>query len=166
MANKTYKFKTKSVGETENFGCYIAKTLDESSFGSAFIALRGEMGVGKTAFARGFAQYFGIKNVKSPTYSILNEYRGKANIFHFDTYRIDTEDDLISIGYDDYLKRPGYIICEWSEKIDEFLPYDCIFLSVNRVPGEESERNIELSLRGKTQNLSFEEKFRYDNTWL
>lgn len=159
MTEKTYNFKTKNVDETENFGYYIAKTLDEGSFGSAFIALRGEMGVGKTAFTRGFAEYFGIRNVKSPTYSILNEYRGKTSIFHFDTYRIETEDDLISIGYDDYLEREGYIICEWSEKIDEFLPYDCIFLSINRVCDKENERSIELSLRGNTQNLSFKEKF-------
>ena len=90
----------KCTAETEAFGAAVAKALNAAGIKRAFIALFGEMGVGKTAFTRGFASYFGISGVKSPTYTVLNEYRGKAKIHHFDFYRITDGDDLYSIGYD------------------------------------------------------------------
>ena len=76
-------YTTKSDIETENLGKDLAKMLENDEKGCRYIALFGEMGVGKTAFVRGFASYFGIKSVKSPTYTVVNEYAGKKNIFHF-----------------------------------------------------------------------------------
>ena len=104
----------------------------------------GEMGVGKTAFVRGFASYFGISAVKSPTYTVVNEYLGKTSIFHFDLYRISDEDDLYSIGYDDYLARRGYILVEWSERIASEIPDGAIFVKISRTANDESERTIEI----------------------
>lgn len=149
MNDGIFSFKTLSDVDTERLGAMLARSLEGASIKSAFIALRGEMGVGKTAFTRGFGGYFGIKNVKSPTYSLLNEYRAKANIYHFDMYRIESEDDLISIGYDDYLEKGGYILCEWSENIEEFLPSDVIFVTVSRVADNENAREITVNFRGK-----------------
>jgi tRNA threonylcarbamoyladenosine biosynthesis protein TsaE len=106
--------------------------------------MRGEMGVGKTAFTRGFSSHFGIRSVKSPTYTIVNEYRGRASVYHFDTYRIDDEDDLYSTGYDDYIAKDGFVICEWSEKIEQLLPEDSIFVTVCRTDGGDG-RKIEIS---------------------
>ena len=96
-------FYTGSAEETEEVGKRLASALENNKQKRAFIAMRGEMGVGKTAFTRGFASHFGISGVKSPTYTIVNEYRGKVRIFHFDMYRITDGDDLYSIGYDDYM---------------------------------------------------------------
>ena len=113
---------------------------------TAFVAMRGEMGVGKTAFVRGFASYFGICGVKSPTYSIVNEHRSdKASIFHFDMYRVESEDDLLSVGFYDYLSKEGYSIVEWSENIDEFIPSDAIFVTISRTAENENYRTIEIS---------------------
>ena len=155
MNDGIFSFKTLSDTDTERVGAFIAGCLEGASIKSAFLALRGEMGVGKTAFTRGFGGYFGIKNVKSPTYSLLNEYRGKANIYHFDMYRIESEDDLISIGYDDYLEKCGYVICEWSENIEEYLPHEVIFVTVSRVADDENAREITVNLRGeKFKNLN------------
>ena len=139
---------TKNTEETENVGKMLAKRLDELHLSRAFIAMRGEMGVGKTAFTRGFADYFGISGVRSPTYTIVNEYRGAVPIFHFDMYRIEDEDGLYSIGYDDYIERDGYIIAEWSENIDEFLPEDSIFVTISRTEDGESTRKI--TIKNKT----------------
>ena len=103
------------------------------------------MGVGKTVFTRGFASYFGISGVKSPTYTIVNEYSGGGvRIFHFDLYRISDSDDLMSIGYDDYVLREGYSIAEWSERIPEDIPEDAIFVSICRSPSDEDKRIIEI----------------------
>ena len=136
---------TKSAIETEDAGRALAKQLDEAGRKSAFIAMRGEMGVGKTAFTRGFASHFGISGVKSPTYTVVNEYRGRASIFHFDMYRISDGDDLYSIGYDDYVRSECYLIAEWSENIEDEIPSDAIFVTISRTDGGSEERKIEIS---------------------
>ncbi len=138
-------FLTHSADETEAVGRELAKTLDESGRRRAFIALRGEMGVGKTAFTRGFASHFGISGVKSPTYTIVNEYAGRTRIFHFDMYRIEDSAGLASIGYDDYISTDGYCIAEWSENIEDELPSDAVFVTVSRLRDEEDGRSIEIS---------------------
>lgn len=137
-------YYSKSAEETEKIGLQLAKKLDEAGVKRAFIAMRGEMGVGKTAFTRGFASHFGISGVKSPTYTIVNEHHGKANLYHFDMYRICDGDDLYSIGYDDYIEAEGYCIAEWSENIEEDIPEDAIYVSISRVDGREGERRIEI----------------------
>lgn len=135
---------TKSPAETEAVGASLAMKLEEGGRRRAFIAMRGEMGVGKTAFTRGFASHFGINGVKSPTYTIVNEYRGRVRIFHFDMYRICDGDDLYSIGYDDYVETDGYCIAEWSENIENEIPEDAIFVTISRVEGDADGRRIEI----------------------
>lgn len=138
-------YTSKSTEDSENLGYMLAKKLHTGGNLSAFIAMRGEMGVGKTAFVRGFASYFGISGVKSPTYSIVNEHRhGDTSIFHFDMYRVESEDDLLSIGFYDYLSRRGYAIVEWSENIDEFIPDTAIFVTISRTENPDA-RTIEIS---------------------
>ena len=138
----TIKLKVFSAEETEQTGKELAKIFEEHRVSRAFIAMRGEMGVGKTAFTRGFASYFGIGAVKSPTYTILNEYRGKARIHHFDFYRIESEDDLYSIGFFDIVESDGYSIGEWSENIDEFLPEGFITVSIEKPEADSINERI------------------------
>lgn len=140
----TKTFYTKNPTETEEVGRKIAEGLENAGIRRAFIAMRGEMGVGKTAFTRGFAAYFGILGVKSPTYTIVNEYRGRARIFHFDMYRISDGDDLYSTGYDEYVETDGYTIAEWSENVEDFIPEGAIFVTVSRVAGNDEERRIDV----------------------
>ncbi len=136
---------SKSTEESEKIGYMLGEKLNTLAMSRAFIALRGEMGVGKTAFTRGFASYFGMGGVKSPTYSIVNEHRGaQHNIYHFDMYRIESDDDLYSIGYDDYLEKDGYMLVEWSENIEDFIPTDAIFVTISRTDTE-NERKIEIT---------------------
>ena len=144
-------FTVTSSAETEQAGYNLARTLFEKGIKRAFIALFGEMGVGKTAFCRGFASYFEIRSVKSPTYTVLNEYRGKVKIHHFDFYRITDGDDLYSIGFDDIIEEDGYSLGEWSENIVDFLPQDRIDVTISKLPSpspkEENIRNIEIIFR-------------------
>ncbi len=133
--------------ETEAVGKQLAEKLVKNGIKRAFIAMRGEMGVGKTVFTRGFASYFGILGVKSPTYTIVNEYRNSdgVRIFHFDLYRISDVDDLISIGYDDYVRETGYCIAEWSERAESELPKGTIYVTISRTCGDENERIIDIT---------------------
>ena len=135
-------YTTNNADETKKVGYELARELEESGR-AKFIALRGEMGVGKTAFTSGFCSYFGISSVKSPTYTVMNEYRGNgAVIYHFDMYRITDGDDLYSIGYYDYIDSDAYSIVEWSENIEDFLPELTVTVTIERAPDSESSRKI------------------------
>lgn len=130
------EFFTSTEAETEKVGFTLALTLLNEGRSYAFVALFGEMGVGKTAFTRGFCQALGITDVHSPTYTVVNEYEGgKHPVLHFDMYRIEDESGLYSIGYEDYLARDAYILCEWSENIEDFLPADAITVEISRTDG-------------------------------
>ena len=115
---------SESPEETEAIGASLAdRILSDRSF-PHFVALYGDLGVGKTAFIRGFTSRISPNaRVKSPTFSLVHEYRGTPlSVFHFDLYRIEDEDELYSIGFYDYLERLGICLTEWSEKIEYALP--------------------------------------------
>lgn len=130
-----------SAEETEQIGRALAEELLADGKTSAFIALFGDLGVGKTAFTRGFtAAITPTARVKSPTYTIVNEYRGgKVPVFHFDMYRIDGNDDLYSTGFYDYLDT-GYLLTEWSENIPFALPNTRINVTIEKTDGGEGRR--------------------------
>lgn len=106
------------------------------------IAYKGGLGAGKTTFTRGLAIGLGLgDNVSSPTFALVNEYRGKAlTLYHFDMYRITTEEGLESTGFYDYDFENSIAAVEWSENIDEFLPKNTIYITIN--PLGENEREI------------------------
>lgn len=134
-----------SAEETEALGRAIGERLLASGRRRLFIAYLGEMGVGKTAMTRGFVSAVAPgAAVRSPTYTVVNEYRGGAlPIFHFDMYRIEDADDLTSIGYDDYLMRDGIILCEWSENVREEIPEGALFITITRTD-DDTGRKITL----------------------
>lgn len=138
-------YRVNSDVETEEIGRKLAEMLTKGGIKRAYIAMRGEMGVGKTVFTRGFVSHFGRANVKSPTYTIVNEYKvGGVNIYHFDLYRISDGDDLESIGYHEYVESDAYSIVEWSERVPEYIPLDAITVTISRVPEDVSRREIEI----------------------
>lgn len=137
-------YTTESADETREVGYNLAKKLHTGGVKRAYIAMRGEMGVGKTAFVSGFASYFGIFGVKSPTYSVMNRYTSPegVRIYHFDMYRIADEDDLYSIGYDDYAEAEGYSLVEWSEKVEYAIPRSALYVTIERTANNECGRKI------------------------
>ena len=136
-------YRVSNDKETEQIGKSLAEMLTNLGIKRAYIAMRGEMGVGKTVFTRGFVSHFGRANVKSPTYTIVNEYRpGGTNVYHFDLYRISDADDLESIGYHEYVESDAYSIVEWSERVPEYIPEDAITVTISRVAEDESQRDI------------------------
>ncbi len=116
---------TSSAAETEALGASLAEALRTDPSLPPFVALYGDLGVGKTALIRGIASVLAPSaRVKSPTFALVHEYKGTPlSLFHFDMYRITGEDDLYSIGFYDYLDRNGICLVEWSEHIPYALPH-------------------------------------------
>lgn len=137
--------ETYSPEETESLGAYVGETYPDTQV----IALLGELGAGKTAFVRGLArQRQTVDQVSSPTYAIVNEYRGKRPICHFDMYRITDSDSLYDIGWEDYLSSGGLCVVEWSENILDALPEGTLFVRIEKT-GEQSRRITLLKKEGE-----------------
>lgn len=133
---------TQSPAETEKVGAALANAMTEDKSLPRFVALYGDLGVGKTAFTRGFASVLSPDSlVRSPTFTLVNEYRNKTtkqSLFHFDMYRIDSEDDLYSMGFDDYPDR-GICIAEWCEKIPYALPMHYLRVTITKNDTEQPD---------------------------
>ena len=149
MNKEIFSGTSLSPENTEEIGAELARSMLSDPSLPRFVAFYGDLGSGKTAFIRGFTSVISQNSaVRSPTFTIVNEYRGgSVPIFHFDMYRIESEDDLYSIGFYDYLDR-GICLCEWSENIEFALPDDYIRLEINRTAdiSEVNTRNIRASL--------------------
>ena len=127
------EYLSHSPEETEQLGEQLGRTLRPGSV----VAYRGDLGMGKTAFTRGLARGLGCTcRVTSPTFTIVNEYSGALPLFHFDMYRLDSSDDLFDIGWEDYLSRGGVCAVEWSERVEDALPEDALWVSIARGNGE------------------------------
>lgn len=142
MTDSLFNLITSSAEETEAIGASLATKMLDGEDLPSFVALYGDLGSGKTAFVRGFMSVISPKSaVRSPTFTIVNEYRGgRIPVFHFDMYRIDGDDDLYSIGFYDYLSA-GICLSEWSENIEFALPDDYIKLTISRVGSDDESAN-------------------------
>ena len=130
---------THSADETQALGQRLAKRLLPGDV----IAYFGDLGAGKTALTRGIAQGLGVTDlVTSPTYTIVNEYlTGRIPLFHFDMYRLGSSDELVDIGWEDYLARGGVCAVEWSENVEDALR-DAIHITIEKDPLEPDTRRI------------------------
>ena len=134
---------SKNEAETEAAGERFAKTLPDG----AVVALYGDLGAGKTAFVRGMARGLGLTaRVSSPTFTIVNEYLGSRELFHFDMYRLGSADELFDIGWEDYLNRGGVCAVEWSERVAEAFEGDEIPVRIEKTG--DTERRITIGEAG------------------
>ena len=129
--------QTTDISQTEALGMELAKHLKPGDF----VAMYGDLGAGKTAFVRGMASVLAPGDIiSSPTYTIVNEYHsGKHPFCHFDMYRIESEDDLESIGFYDYPKDAVFAV-EWCEKIPYALPESYYCVTIEKTETEEKRQ--------------------------
>ncbi len=108
-------------------------TAKEAKKGDIF-CLDGDLGAGKTVFAKGFAEALGITEpVTSPTFTIVKEYQGgRLPLYHFDVYRIEEPEEMEAIGYEEYFYGDGVCLVEWSTQIEELIPADAIRITIKR----------------------------------
>jgi tRNA threonylcarbamoyladenosine biosynthesis protein TsaE len=124
--------ETNSAEETFALG----KKLGEAAVAGAVFTLSGDLGVGKTVFAQGFAEGLGITGaVNSPTFTILQVYEeGRLPMYHFDVYRIEDPEEMYEVGFDDYLYGQGVCLIEWAEMVAEMLPEDYTAVTIAKAP--------------------------------
>ena len=136
------EYLSHSPEETEHIGEMLGRRLRPGTV----VAYRGGLGMGKTAFTRGLARGLGCAGrVTSPTFTIVNEYdEGRLPLFHFDMYRLGSSDELFDIGWEDYLTRGGVCAVEWSERVDDAMPADTLWVDIARGT-DESDRIITIS---------------------
>lgn len=128
-----------SEKETQEVGRRVAQKVRRG----AVISLRGSLGAGKTVFAKGFARELGITEaIVSPTFTLVQEYDGRLRMYHLDLYRLSGEDEFESMGGEDFLYSDGVALIEWSEKIEDMLPEDTIY--VDLTINEDLSRDIEI----------------------
>lgn len=135
------EYLSHSPEETEHIGEMLGRRLRPGTV----VAYRGGLGMGKTAFTRGLARGLGCAGrVTSPTFTIVNEYDGATPLFHFDMYRLGGSDELFDIGWEDYLTRGGVCAVEWSERVDDAMPADTLWVDIARGT-DESDRIITIT---------------------
>ena len=126
-------FISKSEKDTFRFASNLAQRIKVGSV----VALLGNLGSGKTTFAKGFAMGLNItEHVGSPTFKIISEYVGNPhNLYHIDSYRLEDENDFLKIGGEEFLnQKRGITLIEWASLIKGILPKDTIFIYFKRLP--------------------------------
>lgn len=153
MKKTLFESVTESTEETSQYGRRLADMLLADPSLPRFVALDGDLGTGKTEFVRGFASVVAPgAAVRSPTYTLVNEYRTSDNLpplFHFDVYRINDEDDLYSTGFYDYPDR-GICLVEWCELIPYAVPPVYISVQIEKTGISPDQRRITVSLMDTT----------------
>lgn len=134
-------FSSKSEKDTLS----VAENFASMLHGGDVVAFTGGMGMGKTVFVGGCVKALGIDaEVSSPTFSIVNDYGGDVNVYHFDMYRVESWDSLYSTGFFDYMNDNSILFIEWSENIENVLPENAIYVRFSRCEND-NERVIEIS---------------------
>lgn len=134
--------KLNNLEETERFGKFLGENLNPGDV----LCLNGDLGAGKTTLTKSIALGLGIEDyVTSPTFTIVNEYYGKVNLYHIDTYRLDDKVDVDYLGFDEYFYSEGVTIVEWAEKIKDALPEEYIEINIS---SKEDKRKLEINFIG------------------
>ena len=121
----------------------LAKKLARTFKGDEVVFLIGELGAGKTVFAKGIAAGLGLKNthqVCSPTFTLMNVYFARVPIYHFDLYRLAKAAEITDLGFEDYIGE-GVVVVEWAEKID--FPLQAVSIMI--VVGDDEQRIITIT---------------------
>ena len=136
-------FISHSEKETEDFAFEFAKNLQAG----VVVTLQGDLGAGKTVFARGFARGLGVTEpVSSPTYTIVQEYQlaDKKRLYHLDLYRISSPESALAFGVDEFFDDPnGFALVEWPERVGNVIPDNAVKITLKHLSETEREINVQ-----------------------
>jgi tRNA threonylcarbamoyladenosine biosynthesis protein TsaE len=116
----SWTLETNSPERTRELGAALGRLLGSSSV----VLLHGELGTGKTCFTQGLARGLEVaadEPVTSPSYTLMNPYAGRAPLYHFDLYRLVSVEDLVDLGFEDYLHGAGVTVVEWADRFPELM---------------------------------------------
>jgi tRNA threonylcarbamoyladenosine biosynthesis protein TsaE len=149
---ESMEIRVTEAEETIKLGEIIGKTLTPGSI----IALRGDLGAGKTVLVKGIAKGLGIEDEPvSPTFVIMNAYEGAIPLYHFDLYRVSGADELMGIGADEFLFGDGVSAVEWADRVEEILPEYTIYIDIKiPLPDDGTEDTREIKIEGNKEWVS------------
>ncbi|MBZ2174872.1 tRNA (adenosine(37)-N6)-threonylcarbamoyltransferase complex ATPase subunit type 1 TsaE [Schnuerera sp. xch1] len=138
----------KGLKETEEFGERLGNILQ----GGDVLSLTGDLGAGKTTLTKSIGKGLGVNDyITSPTFALINEYKGRVWVYHFDVYRLEGPEDLFDLGYEDYFYSNGVSIIEWGDKIMDILPSNTIEINIEK--GEKLDERI-VTISGQDNRYS------------
>ena len=140
---------TRSEDETRAEGQNLSRSLQAGDV----VLLTGDLGMGKTVFARGIAQGLGVSedDVRSPSFTLVNRYDGRVTLYHIDLYRIDRPEDLAELGLEEVLGVDGIAVVEWAERLGPYRPVRVV--SVRLVDGGGDVREITIEDRRSSHSI-------------
>ncbi len=155
------KFHAGSVEETAELALKLGRLLRRGDN----ICLTGDLGTGKTAFTGGIAKALDIGGyITSPTFTIVNEYKGKLPLYHFDVYRIGDPDEIFETGYEEYINGDGITVIEWADLIEDILPPERIDVTLRKDdPDNPDSRQITMRFRGEKTG-GYERSLAHEST--
>ena len=132
-----FTYQSDDESATTALGTALAELLPDG----ATVALCGTLGAGKTRLVQAIAEGAGIdrRDVVSPTFVLVKEYRGRRTVFHLDAYRLRDEDEFLELGPDEYFEGDGLTLVEWADRVESCLPVDRVEILIE-VTGPTSRR--------------------------
>mgnify|MGYP000999505486 CR=1 FL=1 len=139
------KIRLRGLKDTKEFGERLGSLLQ----GGDVISLIGDLGAGKTTLTKSIGKGLGVEDyITSPTFTLINEYKGRVWVYHFDVYRLEEPEDLMDLGYEDYFYSNGVTIIEWADRIKDILPENRMDIKIEK--GKElDDRIVILSGKGE-----------------
>ena len=160
----TIEIISRSAKQTMEIARFLGEKLREGDI----LALSGELGSGKTCFTGGIARGLGVSEsyqITSPTFTLINEYPARCDLYHFDVYRLNGYSEFEDLGYEEYFSRGGVVVIEWAEKIAPILPVGTFFVSFEYV--DENIRKIKIKgLKSKLKELAIDMETEVSRRWL
>lgn len=154
MEDSIFNYTSRNEDETIHLG----KIIGEISEPGQIILLAGDLGAGKTVLAQGIARGLGVDDeLTSPTYNLINEYEGDLELYHMDLYRLEEEEDLFDLGFEDYLERDGVVVIEWPDLAYDLLPSDFVYIKINVC--KNNNREIIIEVEG-SNGINFMERLK------
>ncbi len=152
--NERVTVKTGSAAET----LFLGERLGSLAEPGDLLCVNGELGAGKTVLAKGVARGLGVREaVTSPTFTLINEYKGRLPFYHLDAYRLSNALEMADLGCEEYFYGSGVTLVEWAERVAEILPPERLDIQIENVPRSENARKIIFLPRGERYRRLTEE---------
>jgi tRNA threonylcarbamoyladenosine biosynthesis protein TsaE len=134
-----FRFRADSEADTERLGRALAEAVPHG-----VVALDGPLGAGKTRLVQAVAAASGVdrRDVVSPTFVLVHEYRGSRPIYHLDAYRLRDEDEFLALGADEYFVPPNLVLVEWAKRVGRCLPQQRIDVTIDVLSDQKREFTV------------------------